>query len=132
MASNDKILFGKPLTLLYEFKSDDLDPWGSAVLTATTTDNPLNYSFLLFASGTTIFGYGPILSSQFSCYCNTELIGIDIDSGELIGGIAPTRRLSCSLSSTSITNLSVTGYIITNTGVRATTAKYQYDIYGLR
>ena len=132
MASGDMILFGKPLTLLYEFNSDDLDPLGLSVLTANTTNNPLNYAFLLFASGTTIFGYGPILSSYFSCYCNTKEIVVALDSGERIAGIFPTSKLSCSLSSTSITNLSVTSYIITNTGVRATIAKYQYDIYGLR
>ena len=132
MASGDKILFGKPLTLLYEFKSDDLDSLGISVLTANTTDNPLNYAFLLFASGTTIFGYGPILSSRFSCHCNTKTIVVDLDSGERIAGIFPTSKLSCTLSSTSITNLSIMSYRLDNTGFRATTAKYQYDIYGLR
>ena len=132
MASGDMILFGKPLTLLYKFSSDDLDPLGLSVLTANTTNNPLNYTFLLFASGTTIFGYGPILSSYFSCYCNTKEIVVALDSGERIAGIFPTSKLSCTLSSTSITNLSIMSYILDNTGFRGTVAKYQYDIYGLR
>ena len=85
--------------------------------------------FLLFASGTTIFGYGPILSSYFSRYCNTKEIVVALDSGERIAGIFPTSKLSCTLSSTSITNLSIMSYILDNTGFRGTIAKYQYDIY---